>query len=173
MKQVSGMLLVLGAVQVVIGSVCIMAPVLAGEALVTLVGILLGAAGAVELFEASQSGGFGRGRQGYLGGVLAVLGGILIVIAPHVMLAFLTLLVAIYFLVDGVQRVSLAWSMKSAQGWGWLMFCGVIGLFLGASLLAQWPFQGQWVVGLMVGIGVLFRGWMVLMIALAARRAAA
>ncbi len=109
--------------------------------------------------------------MGYLGGVLAILGGILVILHPMGVLSFLALLVAIYFFVDGIQRISLAWTMRPAMGWGWVMFGGVIGLFLGSSLISGWPYTGQWVVGLLVGIRVLFRGWAALMIALAARRA--
>ena len=171
LKQVSGLLMVLGIAQVILGSFCILAPLIAGGAVVYMIGILLLLAGITETIQAVKTRGFGAGGMGYLGGVLAILGGILVILHPLGVLSFLALLVAIYFFVDGIQRISLAWTMRPAEGWGWVMFGGVIGLFLGSSLISGWPYTGQWVVGLLVGIRVLFRGWAALMIALAARRA--
>jgi uncharacterized membrane protein HdeD (DUF308 family) len=171
LKKVSGLLMVLGIAQIVIGSICIMAPLFTSVALVKLIGILLLVAGVVETIQAIQSRGFGAGGAGFLGGVLGIVGGILIFIAPWIMLSFISLLVAIYFFADGIQRVSLAWTLKPADGWGWVMFGGVIGLLLGTLMITGWPGTGAVFIGLMVGIRILFRGWAALMIALAARRA--
>jgi hypothetical protein len=35
---------------------------------------------------------------------------------------------------------------------------------------AQWPASGLWVIGLLVGIQLLFTGWALVMLALAAKR---
>lgn len=173
LKKVSGILMVLGVAQIILGSFCIMAPFFASEALATLIGVLLLIAGIVEIIQAVQSRGFGAGGAGFLGGGLAVLGGILIIIAPMFFLAFISMLVAIYFFVDGVHRIMLAWRLRPADGWGWIMFGGILGLLLGAMLISGWPDTGIWFIGVLVGIGILFRGWAVLMLALVARRAQA
>ncbi len=171
LKKVSGILIVLGIAQIILGSICIMAPYLTSTALATLIGILLLVSGIVEIIQAAQSRGFGAGGAGFLGGALGILGGILIIMAPMFFLSILSLLVAIYFFVDGLQRVSLAWTLKPADGWGWIMFGGVVGLLLGSMLISGWPYAGVWFIGVLVGIRVLFRGWAVLMLAMIARRA--
>jgi uncharacterized membrane protein HdeD (DUF308 family) len=39
-------------------------------------------------------------------------------------------------------------------------------LTLGVMILLQWPFSGFWVIGLFVGIDLLFSGWTWIMLAL-------
>jgi uncharacterized membrane protein HdeD (DUF308 family) len=40
---------------------------------------------------------------------------------------------------------------------------------LGVLIWAQWPASGLWVIGLLVGIQLLFTGWSLVMLALVAR----
>jgi uncharacterized membrane protein HdeD (DUF308 family) len=42
-------------------------------------------------------------------------------------------------------------------------------LILGALIWAQWPSSALWVIGLLVGIQLVFTGWALVMLALAAR----
>jgi uncharacterized membrane protein HdeD (DUF308 family) len=50
-----------------------------------------------------------------------------------------------------------------------LLASGILSLILGAMIWAQWPASGAWVIGLLVGIQLLFTGWSLVMLALAAR----
>ena len=45
-----------------------------------------------------------------------------------------------------------------------------VSAILGVLIWAQWPASGIWVIGLLVGIQLLFTGWALVMLALAARR---
>jgi len=44
-------------------------------------------------------------------------------------------------------------------GWGWQAADGVITSVLGVLVLAQWPASGLWVIGLFVGIDLVFYGF--------------
>jgi len=56
----------------------------------------------------------------------------------------------------------------SLPDWGWHALNGVITLLLGILILAQWPVSGLWVIGLFVGIELIFYGgaWIVLALSL-------
>jgi uncharacterized membrane protein HdeD (DUF308 family) len=53
----------------------------------------------------------------------------------------------------------------------WLLLHGIICVLLGISIAMSWPLSGDWVIGLFVGIDMLFNGVSLVMLALAARRA--
>jgi uncharacterized membrane protein HdeD (DUF308 family) len=60
--------------------------------------------------------------------------------------------------------------MISLPDWGWHVLNGIITLGLGVLVLAQWPVSGLWVIGLFVGIDLIFYGaaWIVLALGLRA-----
>ena len=46
---------------------------------------------------------------------------------------------------------------------------GLLNLVMGVMIWASWPVSGLWVIGLFVGIDLLFHGWWLTMLALAVR----
>src|SRR5271156_6104296 len=53
-------------------------------------------------------------------------------------------------------------------GWGWQAADGIITFVLGLLVLAQWPASGLWVIGLFIGIDLIFYGgaWIALALGL-------
>ena len=64
----------------------------------------------------------------------------------------------------------MALRVRDHDSWGWLLASGILSVLLGVLIWAQWPASGLWVIGLLVGIQLLFTGWSLVMLALAARR---
>jgi uncharacterized membrane protein HdeD (DUF308 family) len=89
--------------------------------------------------------------------VLFAVVGILILWKPLVTAEILTLLMGAFFLVAGLFHI-IAPAMISLPDWGWHVLNGVITLLLGILVLAQWPVSGLWVIGLFVGIELIFYG---------------
>jgi len=56
----------------------------------------------------------------------------------------------------------------SLPGWGWHVLNGLVALVLGVLVLAQWPASGLWVIGLFIGIDLVFYGgaWIALALSL-------
>lgn len=50
------------------------------------------------------------------------------------------------------------------------MVHGIVNLLLGIAIWRQWPVAGLWVIGLFVGIDMIFNGWSLVMLALAAKK---
>ena len=55
------------------------------------------------------------------------------------------------------------------DGWGWVLVNGLVTLALGIMIWRRWPEASFWVIGLFVGIDLLFAGWSWVMTAVAVR----
>jgi uncharacterized membrane protein HdeD (DUF308 family) len=165
----AGTLRWLGIAMLVIGALAVLAPLAAGVAIAALVGALVLASGLVRLGFALRAGSLGRGVLAGLLGALGVACGVLMLAHPILGLAFLTLLMAAYFVVHGVFESVYALRLRPVKGWGWMLFSGITSLVLGALIQLQWPLSGAWAVGVLVGIQLWFGGSSLLALAAAAR----
>ena len=165
-------LLILGALLIVVGLVAISSSFIATLATVVMVGTLLMIGGAVEIVDAF----LGRGWRGFwmhlLAGIMYLVLGFLLVQRPLAAAAFFTLMLAAAFFVGGLFRIIVALSERF-YGWGWVLLNGVITLILGILIWREWPEAAFWVIGLFVGIDMLFDGWSLVITALTIRGSAA
>ena len=70
----------------------------------------------------------------------------------------LTLLLGASLVASGIMRIILAFSMKAEMPWIGVMLSGVITLVLGLIILARWPVSSLYVLGIFLGIDLLFAG---------------
>jgi uncharacterized membrane protein HdeD (DUF308 family) len=164
-----GWLLAFGILMIILGVFAIGAPVVATIAFQVVLGWLLvigGIAEAIHAFMAQSWRGF---LFELLSAILYVVVGALLLFNPLLGAAALTLLLAVFLVVEGIFKIIMALRVRDHRGWGWLLASGILSLILGAMIWAQWPASGLWVIGLLVGIQLLFTGWSLVMLALAAR----
>jgi uncharacterized membrane protein HdeD (DUF308 family) len=102
-------------------------------------------------------------------GMLGLVIGLLFVTRPLVAEQALTLLIAALFMVSGSFRVGVALQWQY-PAWGWVVYDGILAVLLGVAIWIGWPESSLWVIGLLVGIDLLFKGWSCLMFALAIPR---
>jgi len=95
--------------------------------------------------------------------LLFITGGLLL-FYPALGVEAVGLLLAIYLLLDAFGSFTLAQSIHPAKGWGWMTFNGVISALLATLFLIGWPTTSLWLVGLYVGISLLFDGWALVVI---------
>jgi uncharacterized membrane protein HdeD (DUF308 family) len=136
------------------------------------VGFLLLFTGIMRIVYAFKSGQWGSGIWGTIIGLLGAVAGLLLIFRPMVGLLTLTLLLAIYFFVDGISEIIAAFKIKPDPGWGWVLFNGVIALLLGIMIWRQWPVSGAWAIGVLVGVHILMTGWTMIILGTGARRIA-
>jgi uncharacterized membrane protein HdeD (DUF308 family) len=166
--------LIEGIVLVLLGVLAIALPAIASLAVTILVGWLLLIGGIVGLITSWMS----RGAPGFawslISALLATVVGFVLLWSPFRGEISLTLVLVVFFLVDGVASIMLAVEHRRELSgmWGWLVVTGVVDLILAAIILSGFPQTAAWVLGLLVGIDLLFGGASLLAIALAARRAA-
>ncbi len=171
-KKNSGLLIFLGIMTVIFGVIAIGSPLITGVAVAVFVGFLLLASGVARIVHALKSKQWGTGFWGTLIGVLGVAAGLMMIFRPLVGLVTMTMLIAIYFLIDGISEIIAAFKIKPDQGWGWVLFNGIIAVVLGLMIWRQWPVSGAWAIGLLVGIHILMTGWSMIILGTGARRVA-
>lgn len=91
-------------------------------------------------------------------GALYIIAGGLLIHNPIGQALSLTLLLALFFIGAGIVRIGFA-LFKDVPHRGWLALNGVLTLLLGGMILYQWPMSGLWVIGMLVGIEMIFTGW--------------
>ena len=162
----------LGIALIVLGILAIVSPAVAGGTVVTVIGLILLVAGVVQILRALQAEGTEKVLTLVLGAI-SVLGGIAVIAHPLLGLAFLTLVLAVYLIVEGAWKMIAAFRYRPAGGWGWLLLSGVLSLLLAWLIWAQWPLSGWWAIGVLVGVNLLGTGAALVTLASALKRAAA
>jgi uncharacterized membrane protein HdeD (DUF308 family) len=160
--------LLLGIVLVVLGMLAIAAPYAAATVAVLYLSVVLLVASGVQLAEGILGRGVGNFFLHLLVAILYFIAGVFVFEHPGRTIAGLTLVIAAVLFVEGVLRSVVALTERF-HGWGWVLLNGVIALVLGVMIWRQWPESSLWVIGLFVGIDLLFNGWSLIMLALALR----
>lgn len=127
--------------------------------------LITGLVGAFYAFWAKDWGGF------FLQLITALLYaavGALLLFRPERAAIALTLLMALTFIVSGLAKV-IGSLLHRFTGWGWVLVSGLISLLLGGLILNDWPESGLWVIGLFLGIDLVFYGWTWILMSLKAR----
>lgn len=101
-------------------------------------------------------------------GVVYLVAGVYLIVHPLVGLISLTLVLAIYLLVEGIFEIILAFMV--VRGRGWIIFDGILTLILAFLIWRTWPSSSVWVIGTLVGISMLFSGFSRLMYSVACHR---
>jgi uncharacterized membrane protein HdeD (DUF308 family) len=93
-----------------------------------------------------------------LSSLLSIVIGVLFLVYPLQGVLTLTLLLMVFFFVEALAKIIFAFQIKPVQGWGWLLVSGILALGMGLIIFAGWPSTAVWVIGLLVGINMLFFG---------------
>ena len=90
--------------------------------------------------------------------VLAILIGLLLLRSPDSGLLLITVLLIVFFMVEGIAKVIFALTIKPFPNWGWVLGSGVVGILLALILWTSMPISADWVLGLLLGIQLVFEG---------------
>ena len=161
-KQGGGNMTVLGIVTMILGVLSMFAPLLTGISIAILVGILMIAAGGARLVWAFGAESFGQGVLKFAIGGLTLVAGLIMVARPLYGVGVLTIMLAAYFIVDGLFEIIGSFQLKPAAGWGWGLFGGIVSLALGIMILRNLPEASAWVIGILVGVKLFFAGMMMI-----------
>ena len=169
-RKNAGWLIAFGLLTVIAGFFAIVAPLGSGLGVTIFIGVALAIGGVARIIGAFGTDSFGQGTLAFIGGLRGVVAGVILATRPGLGLTTLTLLIGSYLLVDGIVGSVLAFRVRPEQGWGWILFSGIVTVFLGILTLAEWPISGVWALGTLVGVNLLFSGVAMISIGWAARR---
>lgn len=150
--------LVQGALLVVAGVLAIISPVIASMAVVVMLGWILIVSGivqAISLIGARQVPHF---WLQLISVILAALIGFLFLRDPAQGLQTITLLLIVFFMMEGISKVVFALTIRPFPNWGWVLASGLVGILLSILLWSNLPVTALWLVGLLLGIELISVG---------------
>src|SRR5262245_8202935 len=169
LRRYWGWYLALGIVLIVLGTIAIGSTFVMTIASVFLFGWLLIIGGVMEAIHAFWHKRWAGFFLDLLTSILYIVAGWMMVTNPGESALFLTLIIAMFLVFEGVFRIVSALTARYPH-WGWVLFNGIISLILGISIWRRWPYSGLWVIGLFVGIEMLLNGWSLVMLGLIAHK---
>jgi uncharacterized membrane protein HdeD (DUF308 family) len=169
-----GMFLTEGIILTLLGLGAIIVPMLAGLAVTVFLGwlfLLAGVVGLIATFRARQAPGF---PWSLLSALVALIAGAALLWSPLQGLVTLTFVLTAFFIIDGILMIVLgiAHRRELSGRWEWLLVNGVLDLVMAAIVIAGLPGTLAWVLGLLVGIDLVFGGFALIAMALDARKTA-
>ena len=165
-----GAYLIEGILLMVLGAAAIVLPNWATLTVTIFLGWLFfvsGIAGLITTFWLKGAPGF---WWSLLSAVLAIVVGGLLIGWPVGGAISLTVALLIYFVAEGIFSIMFGLEHQRALSgrWGWLVFNGVIDLFLVGVIVVGLPNVAAWVPGLLVGIDLVYGGLALIVLSLAA-----
>jgi uncharacterized membrane protein HdeD (DUF308 family) len=160
-----GWFLFMGVALIILGTIAIGSAEIMTMVSLIFLGWLLIFAGLFEIVHGFARRAWGGFFVNLMGGLLYAVTGLLMVSHPGIAAITLTLMIAMLLIVAGTFRIFVAFSTPMHHR-GWLVLNGVISLFLGFCIMSSWPVSGLWIIGLFIGIDMIFDGWTEVMLAL-------
>ena len=131
-----------------------MAPLRAGSGWIIALGVVYVIAGFIALGSIVMA----TVASVFVVGVMMIIAGFFTFENPLLAAAVLTLLLGASLVASGLVRLFLAFSMKRESPWIWVALSAAITLLLGLVILAHWPVNSVYILGLFLGIDLIFAG---------------
>lgn len=146
-----GLVLAIGVIAVVFGAIVVANPFDSLETVVALIGVFLIVAGIVGVVA-----GRGRGAAGFSGPIVAIVGGVILLVLPGLTLKLATVAVGVILLVWGVVTALSGWRDRD-RGAGGSLVGGVVLAVVGLVVVV-WPGPTLSLLTFLFGLAVLLFG---------------
>ena len=150
--------LVQGVLLMVAGFLAIIYPAISSVAVIVLLGWLLIISGALQGISLIGAGQVPHFWLQLISVILAVLIGFLFLRDPEQGLLTITLLLIVFFMIEGISKIVFALTIRPFPNWGWVLASGLVGIALSVLLWASLPVTALWLIGLLMGIELISIG---------------
>ena len=130
-KRYSLWYLLQGVLMVIAGVLALVYPLLASVTLIYLLAWVLIISGAVQAIGLIGARHVPHYWLQLISVVLAILIGVLLLRQPESGLLIMTLLLIVFFMVEGISKVIFALTIRPFPNWGWVFASGLVGIVLG------------------------------------------
>jgi uncharacterized membrane protein HdeD (DUF308 family) len=158
LRAKSGWIVALGVVYLIAGILALGSVVMATVVSVYFVGIMMLIAGVAEVINAFQIKNWGKFLLWLVLGALYIVAGFVTFENPLLAAALLTLLLGVALIASGITRIMLSLSMMHGSPWGWVLFSGAVTFLIGLIILVHWPVSGLYILGIFLGVDLVFAG---------------
>src|SRR6201993_4145472 len=163
-------MMVWGIVMLVCGILAIALPWVSGIGVVIVVGWLLLLGAVSHLFLAFHTHSVGGVLWQILLALIYGAAGVFMLMNPLAGLVTLTLVLAIFLLIEAALETALYFQLRRAINSGWILLDAIVTLILAILIWSQWPSSALWFIGTIIGISLSFSGVSRLSLASAMRR---
>jgi uncharacterized membrane protein HdeD (DUF308 family) len=157
-KRYSLWYLIQGVLLVVAGVLALVYPFIASVTVVFLLAWILIASGVLQGIGLIGASNVPHYWLQLISAVLAILIGVILLSSPDSGLLIMTVLLIVYFMVEGIAKVIFALTIRPFPHWGWVLGSGLVGILLALILWANMPLTSDWLLGLMLGILLVCEG---------------
>ena len=171
-NKVSKSVIYMGLLALLLGIVAVAFPAGIGKFTTVVIGVFLILGGIFRLSFAIVSFSMGSMILRYLYAILMIIAGIWIIANPDTGLAVLTMVMAVYFIVDGITEIAYSFSLMPIGGGAYMLLSGIAGLILGGLIFFHWPESSNYALGIYLGIKLIIDGAMLSLTAYTIRRSA-
>ncbi len=171
-NKVSKSVIYMGLLALLLGIVAVVFPAGIGKFTTVVIGVFLILGGIFRLSFAIVSFSMGSMILRYLYAILMIIAGIWILSNPDTGLELLTMVMAIYFIVDGFTEIAYSFSLMPVGGGAYMLLSGIAGLILGILIFSHWPESSNYALGIYLGIKLMIDGAMLSLTAYTVRKAA-
>lgn len=152
------LLLFEGIIFTLLGFIAIALPGISTLSAELFIGWLLIFGGAIQLYRTLKA----RHAPGFIGSLLSsilyLVFGVLLIAFPIAGIFSLTILLTLFFIAEGIAKIILGFQLRPFSQWGWFILNGVLALVIAYIIWSGWPGSAFWVLGLLVGINMIFFG---------------
>jgi uncharacterized membrane protein HdeD (DUF308 family) len=162
--------LIQGLLLVAAGILAVIYPLVSSVAVVVMLGWLLIISGIVQGVSLLSARNVPHFWLQLISVILAVLVGFLLLRDPAQGLLTITLLLIVFFMIEGFSKIVFALTIRPFPNWGWVLASGVVGVLLSAILWGSLPLTALWLIGLLLGIQLISAGGAIAYLAWQVRR---
>src|SRR5437868_6499850 len=161
-----------GILMLICGFLAIALPLASGIGVAIVIGWLVLISAVWHLIFAFRSRGVGGVLWQLLLAVVYGAAGTAILLYPLAGLAWLTLVLATFLLIEAALEFVLYFNIRRRVNAAWVLVDAIITLLLGILIWARWPFSSVWAIGTLIGVSLIFSGISRLMLSSALSRGA-
>ena len=157
-KRYSLWYLLQGILMVVAGALALIYPLLASVAMVYLLAWVLIVSGVLQAIGLIGARDVPHYWLQLISVVLAIVIGLILLRQPEGGLLLMTVLLIVFFMVEGISKIIFALTIRPFPNWGWVFASGFVGIVLAVYLWANMPVSAEWVLGVLLGIQLVCEG---------------
>lgn len=157
-KRHSFWYLIEGVLLTAAGVLAVIYPVVSSVAVVVLLGWLLIISGALQGISLLGARHVPHFWLQLISVILAVLIGLLLLRDPGQGLLTITLLLIVFFMIEGISKIVFALTIRPFPNWSWVLASGIVGVVLSVILWRSLPVTALWLIGLLLGIELISVG---------------
>ncbi|OCG61944.1 hypothetical protein A9G48_09405 [Gilliamella sp. wkB18] len=159
LKERSNWFILVGIILIILGSLALSYQFMATVFSVYFIGSLILIAGIAQALHSFRIKGFGQSALWAVMGILYIFIGLMSFFQPVAISSALTLVISFLLIMSGFTQIFAAMNNRNLPRWGWILTSGIITLILGFMIIAGWPYDSLWVLGMFLGIDLIFQGW--------------